>query len=138
MPWVEDLGTLCQNVGAATPGYDLFTSLSATLPTLASGVVSVIEYDGGPPERTQNSVLTPGYINVKAQFMVRALTPDLARLKARACYAAVTGLRNAFINSGWYREITALGEPVEMPTGDRGQRVYKFSVRGVKRPEVIG
>ena len=137
MPWLEDLVTLATNASVGTLGTDLFTSTAANVLIVPSGSMTITETPGGEPERTQNSVSVPAYINVRAQFLARAKTPELARLKAREYYLTVCGIRNQFINSGWYREITPLQEPFDLGKDDRGQCRYVFNVRGIKRPEVI-
>lgn len=137
MPWPEDLITLAENAGAGTFNVDLFTSSAAWVPVIASGSAVITETSGGGPERTQNSVVRPAYINVRAQIMCRAESYELAKLKARRLYDAFVGVRNQFINSGWYREINPVQEPFDFGMGDDKQRRCVFNVMAVKRPEVV-
>ena len=136
MPWPEDLITLAENAGAGTLNEDLFSSSAAWVPVIASGSAVFTETSGGGPENTQNSVIRPAYINVRAQIMVRAESYEKAKLKARKIYSALF-VRNIFIESGFYREISPLQEPYDAGLGDDKQRRCVFNVRAVKRPEVV-
>lgn len=142
--WLDDLVTLLTDAGVGTLGVNVFTSSKASIPVLTSGeaTVQIIETAGSAPERTQNSVVRPGYIRPAAQFVVRAGTAEKARVKAQAAYNAVVGIRNSwvidagFTVSGWYREITPLQEPFDPGGGvdDRSQARCVFNVIAVRRP----
>lgn len=147
--WIDDLVTLMEDGGVATLGTDLTTTSAANIPMMASGAATlqIVETPGGPPERTQNDVTRPAYLNVAAQFMSRAKNPKLARAMCQAAYDQVVGIRNSWIvatreytpgeglQSGWYREINPLSEPSDLGRDDdRGQARFYFNVRGVRRP----
>lgn len=137
MPWLEDLVTLVTNAQVGTFNTDLFTSTVASVPQLPDGTCVITETSGGPPERTHNSVKTPAYIHVSAQFMIRAATSKRARELARAYYLAVCGVRNTVINGGFYREINPMQEPYELVGPDeRRDRRYVFNVWAVRRPDI--
>lgn len=121
-------------------GVDLFTSTKAQPPILASGeaTLSIVETSGSSPERTQNYVTRPAYLNLSAQFMARAGSYAKARAKAQVAYDAVVGIRNSWVTdgamlSGWYREIVPLQEPFDAGVDDRGQARCGFNVIAVRR-----
>lgn len=149
MAWLDDLVTLMEDGSVGYLGTDLFTSSAANVPMLASGLatLTIIETSAGGPERTQNSVVRPAYLNVSALFMARANTYRAAKAKCQAAYGEVVGIRNSWIvadreyfageglASGWYREIDPLQEPNDPGReDDRGQARCVFNVRGVRRP----
>lgn len=149
MPWLDDLVTLMEDNSVATFGVDLWVSTKSTLPMLASGtgaVLSIVETSGSAPERTQNSVVRPGYIRPAAQILARANNYSTARAMAQAAYDAVVGIRNSWViasreyvsgeglQSGWYREITPLQEPFDAGVDDRKQARCGFNVIAVRRP----
>lgn len=141
MAWLDDLVTLMTDAGM-TLGDDLYTSTRSSPPLLASGeaTLTIVETSGSAPERTQNSVITPAYLRVAAQFMGRAKSYAKAREKTQAAYDQVVGIRNCWIvdvgglHSGWYREIVPLQEPFDAGIDDRGQARCAFNVIATKRP----
>ena len=139
MTWLDDLVTLMDDANVGTLGVDLFTSTKASPPILASGeaTLNIVETSGSSPERTQNYVIRPAYLNLSAQFMARAGTYSKAKAKAQAAYDAVVGIRNSWVtnglSSGWYREITPLQEPFDAGVDDRGQARCGFNVIAVRR-----
>lgn len=142
--WIDDLITLMLDAGMVL-GDDLYATTRANVPHLPSGraTLNLVETSVAGPLRTNNSVITPAYINVGAQFSARADTPAAARAKAYAAYNQVVGVRNAWVVrsgggfSGWYREINPLQEPFEVPSGpdDRGKARFVFSVVAIRRTD---
>lgn len=140
-----DLVTLCEGAGVGTHNVNIFTTTKSSPPILASGAasLSIIETGGEKPERTNTTrvqggtvqrVTTDAYRKPSAIFISRASTPAAAEAMARAAYDAVTGFRNGFINSGWYREISAVGDLIDNGMDGRGQARYTFNVIAIKRP----
>src|SRR5262245_55870658 len=104
--WLEDIGTVLAGAGVATEGVDLFYSTQSAPGPLASGAyLVVIETGGTPPEHTQNSTGLPAYVFPGAQVTAVGYSYAEARALGRATYAALTRVRNEFVNSGWYRRI---------------------------------
>lgn len=145
MGFKRDLVTLCVSAGVGTHNETIFTSGKSSPPLLADGraTLVIIETGGTSPERTNTTrvggqvqkVTMPAYERPSAIFITRATTPAAAEAMCRAAYNAVVGVRNTFVNSGWYREINPLSEPADA-TGpdDRGQARYTFNVIAIKRP----
>ena len=140
MSWGDDLVTLMDDAGVGTLNVDLFKSTKSSVPiVIGSGaVVTIIETSGSGPERTQNSVIRPGYIRPSAMITARAHAYPVAQAKAQDAYDAVVFVRNSwvvsFVSSGWYREINPLQEPFDMGLDSRGQARCGFNVTAVKRP----
>lgn len=145
MGFKRDLLTLCVGAGVGTDGVTIFTSSKSSPPLLASGAasMSIIETGGLSAERTNTTrvaggtvqkVTTPAYERPTAIVITRATSPRAAYDMAWAAYGAVTGFRNGFINSGWYREIDALQPPGDAGLADRGESRYTFNVTAIKRP----
>ena len=139
MPWLDELVILMDDANVGTLGVDMFTSTKSAPPILASGeaTLSIVETSGSSPERTQNSVIKPAYLNLAAQFLARAGTYAKAKAKAQAAYDAVVGIRNVTVTdnaliSGWYREITPLQEPFDAGVDDRGQARCAFNVIAIR------
>lgn len=142
MPWLDDLVTLL--VPVATLNVDLFTSTKGVPPMVASGaILQLVETSGAGVDWTHTTrvggivqvVTTPAYERPSALILARGRTPEAARIKARAAWNEIVGVRNRFINSGWYLSIKPLGGPPgEIPVDDRSQARYSFNVVAVKRP----
>lgn len=140
----RDLVTLCEAGHVGTHNVNIFTTTRSSPPILASGAATleIIETGGTAPERTNTTrlngsvqkVTAPAYQKPTAILIVRAGTPALANAMARAAYDEICGFRNGFINSGWYREITPLGDIADSGPDDRGQSRATFNVIAIKRP----
>lgn len=123
-------------------GTDLYLTTKALVPIVASGqaTLQIVETSGSSPERTQNSVIVPGYLRLAAQFMARSSSYPVAKVKAQLAYGAIVGIRNCWIinsgmtASGWYREITPLQEPFDAGPDDRGTARCGFNVIAIRRP----
>lgn len=149
MAFLDDLTTLMEDASVGVLGESVFINTHQAVPILASGLATlqIVQTSGSGIERTQNSVIRPGYVRPSAQFMARADTPDAARAMADAAYDAVVGIRNTWIvasreyvagaglQSGWYREINPLQEPFDPGTDDdRRQAECGFNIIAIKRP----
>lgn len=142
MPWLDDLVTLLTDV--ATLNSDLFTSTKGAPPQVTSGaVLQIIETSGAGVDYTNTTrtndgtvqfVPSPAYERPSAAIISRGRTPEAARIKARAAFDAIVGVRNQFVNSGWYLWIKPVQLPYEVPVDDRAQGRYTFSVIALKRP----
>ena len=137
MPWPDDLATLMESAGAGTFNTDIFVGPLASIPDLPVGTITIRATSGSAPERTHNSVSIPAYIQPAAQIIARARTWTAAREKARRAYIAITGVRNQVISGGFYREITALQEPFDLPLEERGLVAQAFNVTAIKRSEEV-
>jgi hypothetical protein len=147
MAWLDDLILLLEDstlpLDAPTPGFalntDLFATSKGTVPRLAgSGTVALTETSAGPPERTQNSVIRPGYVHVGAQIRARADTPALAYATARKAYDKLVGIRNVKVGASsgtatFYREINPLQEPQDMNADSHDQTSFVFTIHAIKR-----
>jgi hypothetical protein len=143
--WIDDLVTLLTDAGVASLGEDLTTSSKATLPALASGaVISIISTGGTSPEYTHTTRTSDGQVTaVKTRAYERPSAIIISRAKnsgpaldaAWAAYNAVDGIRNEFINSGFYQAIHhQQSEPIDAGVDDKGFQRYTFNVIGIKRP----
>jgi hypothetical protein len=143
--WPNDLVTLLEDASIGTLNHNVFLSTkSAVLKSavLASGdaVLSIVETSGIIAERTQNSVIRPGYIKPAASIVARARAYETAKAMAQDAYDAFTPIRNTWIVnsggtiSGWYREINPQQEPFDMGVDDVGNARCGFNVIAVKRP----
>jgi hypothetical protein len=136
MPWLDDIATQLENEGVATLGVNLRASTKAAVRVLTSGAASlhIISTGGTTPDGTQNSVITPAYINPSAQIVARADDYKTAEAMAFAAYFALVKVRNQFINSGWYQSIKPLQQPFDGGVDERGQVKVVFNVLGKSRP----
>lgn len=132
MPWLNDIATVLEAAGIGTYGVNIFLGMRASVPFLPSGmpVLTVIETGGTRPEGTQNSIITPAYLRPGAQLIARSINYDTARSMAEGAYLALFGVRNQFINSGWYQTIDALQEPFDMGVDEQGRTRIVFNVIG--------
>lgn len=142
--WLDDLVILMEDADAGEFGVDLFTSTKTTIPFLASGTLAIIETANASPERTQNAVIRPAYINVAAQFVGRGPTYAIAKARAQAAYDALVGIRNVYVTDDmftaytFYREITPMQEPFDGGVDPaRGQARCVFNVKGIRRTDSV-
>jgi hypothetical protein len=145
VPWLEDIVTLLEDAGVGTFGASLFASTKAKVPLLTGGqaTCTIVETGGTSPESTHTTrtsqtttevVTTPAYLRPSAQLTFKADEYAEARAMAGEAYDALAGVRNTFVNSGWYRSIVPLQEPFDGGLDARGQAQVKFNILGDKRP----
>lgn len=142
MPFLVDLNTLMTDDFAVCEalGTDLFNGPRSSPPALASGrpTLVIIETSGSGSERTQNTVIIPGYLHVSAQLTFASDDPDQAEEMANDAWDGLVGIRNSWISnglaSGWYREINCTQRPFPGGLNDRGQDTWQFNITAVKRP----
>lgn len=119
---------------------DLFNGPRSSPPALASGrpTLVIVETSGAGVERTQNRVITPGYLHVSAQLTFASDDPDQAEDMANTAWNGLCGIRNSVISnglaSGWYREINCTQRPYPGGLNDREQDTWKFNITAIKRP----
>ncbi len=144
MGFKRDLVTLCEAGGTGTHNVNIFTTSRSSPPILASGeaTLSIVVTTGLRPERTNTTriagtvqkVTAPAYERPTAIFIARAGTPAQAEAMIRSAWDSVVGVRNTFVNSGWYQEIDAIGDIADTGVDDRGQSRQSFNVIAIKRP----
>lgn len=135
--WLADLVFKLEDDNVGTYGTNIFKGSKATIPTLAAGAATLqlIATGGSSPDRTHNSVIRPAYLRPTAQFTARADSYSLCELMARAAFDSVVSVRNEFINSTWYQEITPLqSEFIDLGVDEKKQNRLVFNVIGNKRP----
>lgn len=111
---------------------DAYIGTRVAIPMLSSGraTVQVIEYPGTGNENTHNATLRPAFLQPRAQVVARADTYQVAYDMAMAAYNSLFGIRNRFINSGWYQRVTPLQPPFDLGLDDRKQSKVAFNVAG--------
>lgn len=130
MSWLADLVTILEADGVATFGVDLFTSTKAAPPFLLSGTLTVVETGGTSADRTHNAVIRPATVRPGAQITARAKDYDTASRLAHLAYDAFVVVRNQWISSGWYKELTLMQEPFDGGLDKRGQAQCQFNIVG--------
>jgi hypothetical protein len=122
----------------ATYGTDLYTGSTAETPKLpidsgtylASGaVIGLISTGGTNPDYTQNTTITPAYLNPGLQVTVTADDAEVADRVIDKVFYSLCKIRNRTINGNWYRWVKPLqSQPIDMGIDKRGQakRVLNF------------
>ena len=135
--WLDDLIDQLETDAVGTFGVDLFKGSKASIPLLASGAATlqVITTGGTSPDRTHNEVIRPAYLRPSAQLTARADRYSTAEAKLQAAFDSLVKVRNQFIGSTWYQEITPdQSDFIDLGVDDRKQVRLTFNVTGNKRP----
>jgi hypothetical protein len=136
--WIEDCATVLEQAGVASrfsvPRTIFIGSRVNIVVSGEEAILSLVETGGIAPERTQNLTTLPAYEHPAAQVVARANKYAVARDLASKAYYALGAVRNTFINSGWYRDIKPLQEPLDLGLDYEGRARVAFNVMGAKRP----
>lgn len=128
---LDDMVTLLVNAGVGVANSTIFYGSQVQIPTGAGPFVTLTEYGGMAPERTQNKISPPAYRRPSFQVTVRAQTLVAARAKALAAHNALN-VRNTTVGGTWYKEISPIQEPFDLGQQDDNGRVrYVFNVNVV-------
>jgi hypothetical protein len=114
----------------------MFATQMSTIPYLVSGLptLNVVPTGGSGGDRTQNLVSRPSYLKPSASITVRAGTYEQAYDMAQAAFDACTGVRNQFINSGWYLWLRPVqSQPYPLGPDGREQVMVRFNVNAYMR-----
>lgn len=131
--FLDDLKTRCLTLSGIVFGTNLFVSMQATIPKSDTGTIQIVETSGTGSEHTHNRTTGPTFVHPTAQILVRATTWTAARTLAERVFGVMT-VRNATINSKWYRELEPLQPPFDAGTEADGQARVIFNVIATKVP----
>ncbi len=114
-------------------GQNLFVGPKARIPDKGGPFVSLISSGGSGAEGTHNSPDFPAYETPKGQVLVRAIDYADADFLCQQIYFFFYGISNRKINGTWWKQITTLGEPFDLPPDEKERPRRAFNLQCVKR-----
>lgn len=133
MAFLDDIAAKLATDGVGVIGTTLFTSSKAVIPTGAGPYITLMETGGVAPTRTQNQN-GAATVRPSVQIVVRALSYQAARAKAKAAYDALDGQFNVVLNGTMYLKITARQEPTDTGLDEAGRPRVTFNLDAEKTP----
>lgn len=132
MAFTDDIVTVLSAASLGAVGTDIFIGARAAIPAGDGPYLSLIETGGTAPMERHDHVGTP-YQQPSMQLVARAKGATVARIRARAAYNALVGIRNQTINGTTYLWIRPVQEPFDLGIDETGRRSrFVFNIQVLK------